>query len=120
MKFSSHSRNSNQSRSEESFFVDVDSGTILSIKDFKRGNTRGYQGAVQFEIPTFFDQISQSGIFNGPKEILNLAREVQSTFEERIFQKSITWQKFASKGNNYNNGPVDLVSIRQEILDYFS
>lgn len=93
MRFQGAARKSIPSRTDETFIVDVDAGTILSIQDFKRGNTRGYQGAVQFDIPTFFEQISQSGMFNGPNSIIELAKEVQASFEDRIFSKSLSWQK---------------------------
>ena len=73
MKASSVARKSIPSRSDETFILDVDAGNILSIHDYKRGNTRGYQGAVQFDIPTFFDQISQSGMYNGSNDIMSLA-----------------------------------------------
>lgn len=67
------SRVSIPSRSEETFIVDVDIGRILSLDDYKRGSNRAYSGAVLFDIPTFFEQISQSALFNGPSEVLNLA-----------------------------------------------
>jgi len=46
MRFSYGARKSIPSRSDETYIVDVDAATILSIQDFKQGNTRGYQGAV--------------------------------------------------------------------------
>jgi hypothetical protein len=70
---STGSRVSNTSRTEETFIVDVDIGRILSLQDYKRGGNRSYPGAVLFDIPTFFEQISQSDMFNGPSEVLHLA-----------------------------------------------
>ena len=58
MKNSANSRSSLNSRSEEAYIIDIDIGRILSIQDYKRGGNRNYTGAVLFDIPTFFEQIS--------------------------------------------------------------